>query len=138
MIKRIDITNYLYVLVMVFMFICGTAISQDFVTADNFNNKIAKEAYFLKEAWGIKESFGGYTKEHCHLPSYLSGSIYLNDHDQKIYFPDIKKEIKPRKGTFVLFSSFLKHYTNRNNTNKSKYALAFNFDYTTIYGTDNK
>ena len=102
------------------------------------NNKIAKEAYFLKEAWGIKESFGGYTKEHCHLPSYLSGSIYLNNHTQKIYFPEIKKEIEPKKGTFVLFSSFLKHYTNRNNTNKSKYALAFNFDYTTFYGTENR
>tara|TARA_R110000824_G_C14929033_1_gene648523 strand:+ start:61 stop:597 length:537 start_codon:yes stop_codon:yes gene_type:complete len=96
------------------------------------NNKITKEAYFLKEAWGIKESFGGYTKEHNHFPSYLSGSIYLNNHSQKLYFPDIKKEVEPKKGTFVLFSSFLKHYTNRNNTNKSKYALAFNFDYTTI------
>tara|TARA_R110000751_G_scaffold99601_1_gene193156 strand:- start:119 stop:655 length:537 start_codon:yes stop_codon:yes gene_type:complete len=96
------------------------------------NNKITKEAYFLKEAWGIKESFGGYTKEHKHFPNYLSGSIYLNNHSQKLYFPDIKKEVEPKKGTFVLFSSFLKHYTNRNNTNKSKYALAFNFDYTTI------
>mgnify|MGYP003674683529 FL=1 len=96
------------------------------------NNKITKEAYFLKEAWGIKESFGGYTKEHNHFPSYLSGSIYLNNHSQKLYFPDIKKEVEPKKGTFVLFSSFLKHYTNRNNTNKSKYALAFNFDYTPI------
>ena len=96
------------------------------------NNKIAKKAYFLRGAWGIKESFGGYTKEHDHFPSYLSGSLYLNNHSQKLYFPDIKKEIEPKKGTFVLFSSFLKHYTNRNNTNKSKYALAFNFDYTTI------
>ena len=102
------------------------------------NNKITKESHFLNGAWGVKESFGEYTKEHSHLPSYLSGSIYLNNHSQKLYFPDIKKEIEPKKGTFVLFSSFLKHYTNRNNTNKSKYALSFNFDYTTVYGTANK
>ena len=41
MIRRIDISNYLYILMMVFMFICGTAFSQDYITADNFKNKIA-------------------------------------------------------------------------------------------------
>ena len=50
MIRRIDITNYLYILVMVFMFICGTAISQDFVTTDNFKNKIAKDVVVI-EFW---------------------------------------------------------------------------------------
>ena len=50
MIRRIDITNYLYILVMVFMFICGTAISQDFVTTDNFKNKIAKDVVAI-EFW---------------------------------------------------------------------------------------
>ena len=102
------------------------------------NNKIVKEVFFLNDAWGIKESLGEYTKEHAHLPNYLSGSIYLNNHSQKLYFPDIKKEVKPKEGTFVLFSSFLKHYTNRNTTNKSKYALAFNFNYSNVYGTENK
>ena len=43
MIKRIDISNYLYLLIMFFMFLCGTAFGQDFVTADNFKNKIAKD-----------------------------------------------------------------------------------------------
>ena len=50
MIKRIDISNYLYVLMMVFMFLCGTAFSQDFVTANNFNNKIAKDIVAI-EFW---------------------------------------------------------------------------------------
>ena len=50
MIKRIDISNYLYVLMMVFMFLCGTAFSQDFVTADNFKNKIAKDVVVI-EFW---------------------------------------------------------------------------------------
>ena len=50
MIKRIDVSNYLYVLMMVFMFLCGTALSQDFVTANNFNNKIAKDVIVI-EFW---------------------------------------------------------------------------------------
>ena len=50
MIKRIDISNYLYILMMIFMFICGTAISQDFVTTDNFKNKIAKDVVVV-EFW---------------------------------------------------------------------------------------
>ena len=50
MIKRIDISNYLYILMMIFMFICGTAISQDFVTTDNFKNKIAKDVVVI-EFW---------------------------------------------------------------------------------------
>ena len=50
MIKRIDISNYLYVLIMLFMFICGTAMCQDFVTTDNFKNKIAKDVVVI-EFW---------------------------------------------------------------------------------------
>ena len=50
MIKRIDISNYLYILMMIFMFICGTALSQDYITADNFKNKIAKDVVVI-EFW---------------------------------------------------------------------------------------
>ena len=50
MIRRIDISNYLYILIMVFMFICGTALSQDYITADNFKNKIAKDVVVV-EFW---------------------------------------------------------------------------------------
>ena len=50
MIKRIDVSNYLYILMMVFMFLCGTALSQDFVTADNFKDKIAKDITII-EFW---------------------------------------------------------------------------------------
>jgi len=50
MIRRIDISNYLYVLLMMLMFICGTALSQDYITADNFKNKIAKDVVVI-EFW---------------------------------------------------------------------------------------
>ena len=47
---QLDITSYIYVLLMIFMFICGTAFSQDFVTTDNFKNKIAKDVVVV-EFW---------------------------------------------------------------------------------------
>ncbi len=50
MIRRIDISNYLYLLIMLFMFLCGTTFGQDFVTADNFKNKIAKDVVVI-EFW---------------------------------------------------------------------------------------
>ena len=43
MIKKIDISNYLYVLMMIIMFVCGTAFGQEFIDKDNFNEKIAKD-----------------------------------------------------------------------------------------------
>ena len=50
MIKRINMSSFLYVLMMLFMFICGTVMSQDFVPTDNFKNKIAKDVVVI-EFW---------------------------------------------------------------------------------------
>ena len=91
------------------------------------NSNIKLHGYNLKEAWGLIEKFGDYTKRHNHSFAYLSGVIYLNDHHQKLYFPTIKQEIIPKKGRFVIFSSFLTHYTKRNLRHKTKYAISFNF-----------
>ena len=49
MIKRIDISNYLYVLMMIAMFFCGTAFGQEFINGD-FNEKIAKDVVAI-EFW---------------------------------------------------------------------------------------
>ena len=83
--------------------------------------------YYLREAWGYKEGFGDYTREHHHGVSWLSGVIYLNKHHQKLMFPQINKEIVPEKGSFALFSPFLLHKTKRNITKKSKYGISFNW-----------
>ena len=84
--------------------------------------------YCLHSAWGIKEGFSNYTHEHDHghEPNYFSGIIYLNDHTQTLLFPEIKLKFKPILNSFVLFSSFLKHKTIRNTSNKEKYAISFN------------
>ena len=62
------------------------------------------EKFYLEDSWGLIEGFGNYTKKHTHGPSYLSGILYLNDHYQKLYFPEIKQEIIPQEGRFILFS----------------------------------
>ena len=64
MIRRIDISNYLYVLLMMLMFICGTALSQDYITADNFKNKIAKDVVAVEfwADWNIMNQFNELNK----------------------------------------------------------------------------
>ena len=83
----------------------------------------------------LNEEFGEYTKKHDHLPSYVSGSMYLNSHSQKLYFPEINQEITPKPGRFAIFSSFLQHQTKRNIKHKSKYAISFNLRNVTISET---
>ena len=50
----------------------------------------------------------------------------MNDHPQKLDFPDINESITPEEGRFVMFSSFLNHKAKRNVVEKAKYAIAFN------------
>ena len=47
---RIDISNYLYVLMMIFMFACGTVMGQTFATNETFNDNIAKDITVI-EFW---------------------------------------------------------------------------------------
>tara|TARA_R100000908_G_C3752530_1_gene147002 strand:- start:2407 stop:2931 length:525 start_codon:yes stop_codon:yes gene_type:complete len=89
--------------------------------------------YKFFNSWGYAESFGHRTTIHCHGDSLFAGSLYLNDHDQELIFPKINEKVKPERGRFVLFSGFLKHYTNRNITGKTKYGLSFNFVHRNYY-----
>ena len=50
MTKRINISTFIYILMMMAMFFCGVSYSQDFVTADNFKEKIAKDVVAI-EFW---------------------------------------------------------------------------------------
>ena len=85
------------------------------------------QRFYLQSSWGIIEGVGEYTHRHHHEPNYISGVLYLNDHPQKLYFPEIRQEIIPRTGRFAIFSSFLNHHTKRNIVDKEKYGISFNF-----------
>ena len=50
MIRRIDMSSFIYILLMLSMFVCGTALSQDFITTNNFKEKIAKDVVAI-EFW---------------------------------------------------------------------------------------
>lgn len=92
--------------------------------------KVAKTiSYSLSNAWGIRQNFSDYTEPHAHNPCFLSGVIYLNNSDQHLIFPEINEKVVPKKGSFAVFSSFLKHSTKRNKTFKSKYAISFNLSH---------
>ena len=89
--------------------------------------------YDLIDAWGYSIEKGEGTHFHHHNPHAWSGAIYLNDHDQALEFPDIKKSFKPKKGGFVVFSSFLNHGCEASQSEKTKYGLSFNCeDYNSV------
>ena len=98
---------------------------------DSFKNDAPP--YSLNSAWGYKEGFGEYTREHDHGSCWLSGVIYLNKHPQKLIFSEIKQEVSPEAGRFVLFSPYLLHKTKRNITEKIKYGMAFNWSSLQIF-----
>jgi hypothetical protein len=49
MIKQVEISSYIYVLMMVLVFVCSTAFGQEFINGD-FNEKIAKDVVAV-EFW---------------------------------------------------------------------------------------
>ena len=53
---QLDISSYVYVLLMILMFICGTTFSQEFITTNNFNDKIAKDITVIEFWAGWNES----------------------------------------------------------------------------------
>ena len=93
---------------------------------DFIDEDIDVRRYSLEDSWGIKNNISSYTTMHDHLGSYISGAIYLNSHDQLLEFPEINEKVKPEIGSFVIFTSFLKHGCKRNLTNKTKYGISFN------------
>jgi len=63
MIKKIDISNYLYVLMMIAMFFCGTAFGQEFISED-FDEKIAKDVVAVEfwADWNAANQFNDLAK----------------------------------------------------------------------------
>jgi hypothetical protein len=89
-------------------------------------NTDTKNKWSLKNCWGIKQVKSNYTLEHDHLPNSISGIIYLNNSKQALIFNEINQKLIPEKGKFAVFSSILKHHTERNLEDVPKYAISFN------------
>lgn len=96
--------------------------------SSHISQYINLEKSVLHESWGLKIEKGDYTARHHHSTSILSGILYLNEVDQVLMFPELNINVKPKKGTFLLFSPWLEHMTDVNKSEQIKYAIAFNFD----------
>ena len=69
MIRKIDISNYLYILMMVAMFFCGTALGQEFINGD-FDDRIAKDVVAVEfwANWNAPNQFNDLVKlKECHV-----------------------------------------------------------------------
>ena len=82
--------------------------------------------YHLYDSWGIKIGYRRWTSEHDHGGNILSGVIYLNSHPQTLDFNQINEKVKPEKGSFALFSPFLKHKCEKSNSIEPKWGISFN------------
>ena len=60
MIKQIEISNYIYVLMMILVFACSTAFGQDFINGD-FKERIAKDIVAV-EFWAEWNSANQFTE----------------------------------------------------------------------------
>jgi len=62
--KSVDISNFLYILIMILVFACGTSFGQEFVSSDNFKNKIAKDIVVVEfwAGWNAQNEFKELTK----------------------------------------------------------------------------
>ena len=78
MTKRVDISSFVYILMMVLMFACGTTFGQEFVSSDNFKNKIAKDIVVVEfwAGWNSQNEF----KELVKLNNCITYRIDISKH----------------------------------------------------------
>ena len=83
-------------------------------------------SYTLKDSWGFINSLGEKTDFHSHYEAIYSGVIYFNDCDQPLIFKEIGQQIDPKPGAFGIFSGWLTHGNDTNDTDIEKFGLSFN------------
>lgn len=82
--------------------------------------------YTLQDSWGMEVRKNEHTLFHAHSENLWAGVLYLNSSSQELIFEEINEKIKPEKGSFALFSSFLQHGCYRNKDDHSKFGISFN------------
>lgn len=98
-------------------------------TMEFLQNQTCDRPFGLIEAWGIKMNKKHYTRFHDHTPSEICGSLYLNDCEHSLKFPEYNLEIPLKKGTFLIFSGNLRHGADAIKNDMSRYAIPFSGNY---------
>jgi len=89
--------------------------------------------WVLLNAWGVRNDYGDYTRNHRHGQACISGLIYLNSNEQELEFPELQTKVKPEPGRVVIWDSLLRHECKPNRSDISKYSVVFNIDYQAGY-----
>jgi hypothetical protein len=85
--------------------------------------------YTMLDAYGIRLDKGDWTANHRHGQADVSGILYLNSSNQKLFFPELKLHIKPEPGRILFWDSLLRHETKPNLEDTPKHAIVFNLYY---------
>ena len=85
--------------------------------------------HVFSDAYGIRLDHGDWTANHRHGQADVSGIIYLNSSNQKLFFPELKVYVKPEPGRILFWDSLLRHETRPNLEDKPKHAIVFNLHY---------
>ena len=90
-------STFLYILIMIITFACGTTLSQDFVTADNFKDKIAKDITVVEfwAGWNESNQFNELNKSKQNSVIYnISGQAIREPNGLYIQNGKVKFKIK--------------------------------------------
>ena len=98
------------------------SINEDMYWANKF-----KQPLYLKDSWGNKLEKGDSVTEHEHASERLSGILHLTNNGPGTYFSEIDLNIKEACGKYIIFDSTLLHEVKENNTDETRYTIAFNF-----------
>ena len=130
-------------------------------TRDGIRIKSNSEFYIIN-SWVVKHDPNDFAQSHQHRNSIFSGCVYIDvDSDTgaiQFYKPptffnclpptihmDVEEyniftasswEVKPENNKIVMFPSHLSHAVLKNNSNKTRYSLAFNVFVRGSFGTD--
>ena len=85
----------------------------------------------FKDFWGNVYRKGDYTQSHAHRNSWFSVVYFLKTkwYYPSLIFTDSGKRIRLKEGSYVIFSSYLKHYVPKHRFDETRITLSGNVDY---------
>jgi len=101
--------------------------------------QVTKEEIVAKQYWGHIHEKNMSTREHNHLNYYASAVLYVSVPEGSgdlVFRPKLNHRyhgwgattIKPEKGFYYMFPSYLDHYVTRNQSNSNRISFSINFD----------
>ena len=101
--------------------------------------QVTNEEIVAKQYWGHIHEKNMSTREHNHLNHYISAVLYVSvpkGSGDLVFRPKLNHRyhgwgattIKPEKGFYYIFPSYLDHYVTRNKSDEKRISFSINFD----------